>query len=392
MQTKKAMLGHQGIHEYYTTTCKWGELAQLAVFPDELSSLDEDQQMQRGLAKTRLGKLTEYLTEERDHFFSALTLVVLPRNLDEPARPWTENSEDWDYHFERAPNGGPGSNVVGDLKLSWNVRLFPADGQHRLRAGIDALKRAPDLAKEEVPVVLIPYRNPDQVRQLFSDLNLNVKPVSKTIGYSFDTRGIIVLTAKYVARSLDLFEGRVNRVSNSLSRTSTNVITMNTLVEGTRQLMSGLAMAAEFNSVEEYIEAIGENDAGRQAAGAWEVLINAFQDLWEPVLRDIPNSAGELREAYVFPHGLGWQALATAGGALIGEFGDDWAELFDRAVAAFDWRRQVENGAGVLVQNPVWQGVAMIGDRVNNTGPGIKATADLIVNKARAIAGVANAA
>ena len=58
------------------------------------------------------------------------------------------------------------------------------------------------------------------VRQLFSDLNRNAKPVNKTIGLSFEMRDPMALAAKAVADEVPLFKGRVNRRSNSLAASS----------------------------------------------------------------------------------------------------------------------------------------------------------------------------
>ena len=103
--------------------------------------------------------------------------------------------------------------------MSGDVRLFPADGQHRAKAAMDAIRANPALAKEAVPVVLVPFGNSDQVRQLL-DLNLNAKPVSKTTGYDFETRDPLAVISKKVGEEVTLFRGRVNRLSNSLPRSS----------------------------------------------------------------------------------------------------------------------------------------------------------------------------
>lgn len=96
--------------------------------------------------------------------------------------------------------------------------MFPADGQHRLRSEFQALKQNPQLAREELPVVMIPFNTTDTVRQLFSDLNLNAKPASKTIGYDFETRDPLALVAKELLDLVPLFGDRVNRVTNSLPK------------------------------------------------------------------------------------------------------------------------------------------------------------------------------
>jgi hypothetical protein len=91
----------------------------------------------------------------------------------------------------------------------------------------------------------------------------------------------------------------------------------------------------------------------------------------------------------VKPHGLGWQALAMALGTLLKIHGERRAfEYFRAAVQEIDWRR---------TNSDVWANIAVIygrdpktdqpTNRVNNTGPGIKATADVIIAKAEELVG-----
>jgi DGQHR domain-containing protein len=333
--------------------------------------------MQRGLAKRRvLQELVPYL-EESDHFFSAVTLIILPRDLDRPAvlaDPDEDEDDDWDYAFERAEKKRPGRQRHGVLRLSGDVVLFPADGQHRLAAEFAAMEETPELSKEELPVVFLPYDSPEQVRQLFSDLNLNAKPVSKTIGIAYETRNPMVLVVKAAADRVDLFSGRVNRRTNSLSKSSTNVITLNTLHEGTKAIAEGLATAAG-TPLDEYIA--DQDMAATEIAGVWNEIVDAFSDYWQKV-QDGSLSAGELREQYLFPHGLGWNGLAKAAGALISEHRGAWVGHFQKGVHALSWERTA----------PEWSGNAVIHDtakgtnRVNNTGPAINQLRDTIIDKA----------
>lgn len=382
--TAEVAEGHQGSTRFFTGAMEWGELGKHAVFPeelaDELDDEDEEERMQRGLAAKRIPVLVDYLTEIPDHFFSALTLIMLPSDLTQPAvEADSEGDDDADFWFNRAPRAGLGRQKRGTLFLSGAVRFFPADGQHRLKAAIEAMKIDKKLVKEEVPVVLVPYEGPDRVRQLFADLNLNAKPVSRTVGLDFDTRTPAVLIAKDVAKTVPLFIGRVNRVSNSLSKTSANTITMNALVEGTRNLLYGLIGSREPREQDlelERMQRAGEPIAS-DVVKAWEGVIEPFAaaGFWEPVLVGMDGAAGELREAYVFPHGLGWQALTMAAGQLMKDFGENWRELYSTTVEAIDWKRGKH-----------WDGIAMSGERVNNTGPGIKATANHVVTRARKLA------
>jgi DNA sulfur modification protein DndB len=383
---KEAMEGAQGQTRFFATAMQWGELQQMAVFPDELAEDfgEEEDRLQRSLVRTRIAPLVSYLIEVPDHFFSALTLIILPRMLEAPAQEASgpEDDEDWDYYFQRAPKSGPGRARFGVIHLSAGVQLFPADGQHRLRAALDAIRQAPSLAREEVPVVLVPYQSRDQVGQLFSDLNLNAKPVNKSVGYSLESRNAVVLVAKRVMSSLPLFRGRVHRASNSLPRSSAHVITMNSLVEGTKTLLRACVTAdgtleeSRGNSraidVANKWAAEHEDDAFTCAQTMWGVIIDAFATYWGPVLAGEHGAAGKLRDGYVFPHGLGWSALTQTATDLHRERGQGWESAFRRAVAKIDWSRT----------NLDWEGRATVNGAVMNTTQNVRSTAQYIVTRA----------
>lgn len=381
MYTIAVTEGHQGKHRYFTGSVPVGELEHIVKFPEDLGDLDEDEQMQRSIAKRRIGDLVEYLTSVDDHFFSAVTLMILPRSLDRPAvlgdLDDDQDDGEYDYAFERAQRGPhPGKVRQGWLHLGGDVMLFPADGQHRLYAEFDAMKSDSSLAKEELPVVFLPYESADQVRQLFSDLNLNAKPISKTLALGYESRDPMALLAKAVAPRVSLFRDRLNLRTNSLPRSSANVITLNTLVQGCRDLVEGFA-GEDKNDQRAYLGPKNFDQAVAQVTAAWEDIIEPFSDHWDKVTAD-EITPGELREEYLFPHGLGWRALASAAGELIAADPDNWAAKFARGVGAYNWARTA----------PEWEGNAVIHDRdkesnrVNNTDPGINQLKELILKAA----------
>jgi hypothetical protein len=65
------------------------------------------------------------------------------------------------------------------------------------------------------------------------------------------------------------------------------------------------------------------------------------------------------------------KALALVAAALITHRPDTWKTELAKAIQAVDWKK-----------GPHWNGVAMVGERVNNTGPGIKATAGYVLREA----------
>ena len=370
--------GFQGRHRYFTGNVPVGELEHMVKFPGDVGELDDDDKMQRGLAKGRIKDLVDYLTKWDDHFYSAVTLIILPRDLSRAATEFDEDGEG-DYAFVRNERSRPGKTRHGELHLSGEIVLFPGDGQHRLKSEFEALKIKPAIAKEELPVVLIPFESVEQVRQLFSDLNLNAKPVSKTVGYDFESRDPFALISKSLMTRVPLFNDRVNRNSNSLSASSKNVVTLNGLVQGVRDIVAGLA-EAEGVTIEEYVENL--NKAQAEVADVYQGIIGAFDPIWDDVLDDVPNAAGQLREKYLFPHGLGWVALAKAAGELVAGYGSSWKQMLTQAVHSLDWHREAKVWDGTIVLHNPLDG----SNRVNNTGPAVKQLADQIITQAEAFA------
>jgi DGQHR domain-containing protein len=364
-----AVRGQQRKTDFFLTTLEYGDIATLVVLPEEFLGdelLEDDETMQRKLSWNRVrGEMKKYLLEFDDAFYSALTLIMVPRDL-------TRLEEGEDFIFEPAKDGVK----HGELRIRSTCVLFPGDGQHRAASIKEALRTDPKLAGVEIPVVLIPFTNKGRVRQLFSDLNLNAKPVNRTIGLSFETRDPIALISKALIDRIPLFEDggdgpRVNRRTNSLPASSRDVVTVNALYEGTALILKGFGLGDA--DLEPLYSADAKNqrllDLTNQVGDVWEVIIDSFPE-WQDVVRGALEP-GEVRDMYVYPHGLGWQAIAHAASVIIADYPTDWAQHLRDALTAVDWSRT----------NLAWQGVAMVGSRVNNTGPGIRATAGYILEQ-----------
>ncbi|NYF30663.1 DNA sulfur modification protein DndB [Sphingopyxis sp. JAI108] len=343
----------------------------------------EGHSAQRDLTKSRvMNDMVPYLLKPDYHpFFSALTLILVPVDGEHLV-------EGTDYKFKAGDEDGD----VGELVIEDQVLLFPADGQHRQAALAEAFRQRKSLATEEVPVILLPFDSVKRVRQLFSDLNLNAKIVSKTLGLSYESRNPVVVVANRVMKESALFDGgnRVNLKSNSLAAKSPAVISMNTLVEVTQTLLAAV-LETTVKGLKTHpdmlaIENADPDDAevmtvAQKVVEAWEVIVDAFPR-WQDVidgeisagaLRDgVKNAEGELLDdGYVAAFGIGWQALGLIAAAVIRIEGDDWSEQLERAIGSVDWQK-----------GPQWNGTAMIGGRVNNTGPGIRNTAGYVLDKA----------
>jgi DNA sulfur modification protein DndB len=378
--TVKAVKGHfLGTH-YWSGKMKIAAINNIRPPNDPFWNhiFDPVDRSQRDLNRRRVVEdMVPYLLNKAAHpFFSAITVILVPVE-------GTHLKEGTDYTYDEATN---------NLSIEDQVLMFPADGQHRREAMALAYFKDVSIHSEEVPVIFIPYESVDRVRQLFADLNLNAKPPNKTIGLAFEGRNPVVIVTKRVMREVTLFDDgkRVNTKSNSLAAKSPAVISMNTLVEGTQHILAAL-LDTHVDKLREHpaLKAIENLDPADKAvlgiagrvADVWNVIVDAFPQ-WTEVLegrrtpgqlRDgVKNEAGEITEpGYVFPFGLGWQALALIAAAVIRVEGDDWSEALQRAIKSVDW-----------VKAKHWDGIAMVQDRVNNTGPGIKSTAGYVLKEA----------
>jgi DNA sulfur modification protein DndB len=277
--------------------------------------------------------------------------------------------------YEFVVVGGNGGDI-GKLTVKSTLVLFPADGQHRVAAIKEVLKKNPRLANVSVPVVLLPFRGRQQVRQLFSDLNQHAKVVNKSTARSFETRDPVAVMVKHLEKLVPLFVGRVNHASNSLPASSDNVITVNTLYEGTEALLGGLAYDVDslWDRSDQDVQKIS-----KQVGDVWISITNSLPG-WSEV-GSIDRKPSTLRDEYVFAHGIGWQAIALAAATMALEFGPTWLGKFETTLKSINWSKA----------NPDWQGACMVGDRMNNTGPGVRATAGYILKKAGATGDKASA-
>lgn len=333
-------------NEYWLATLSFAAIAKYVKLPenkdwDPIFGGPGEQEAQRKLNKTRVNnEIVPYLQND-DAFFSSLTLVLVP-GMDKPLQ------EGRDYVFKKA-EGLAGEDGAGELQLDESVDMFPADGQHRTAAIIEAMKIDRErLRQQKVPVVLIAYKNKEQVRQHFSDLNLNAKGAPNTIGLTFESRDPKVIVTKRVAREVPLFANRVNELTNSLSKKTPDVITMGTLVQAHESLLGALyPVSGKGKSFEDHPDllAIRQTDPMNDKVGAiasrlkdvWAVVIDNLPE-WEEVLADRVH-ARHLRDGddskgthgYVFAFGIGWQAIALAAAALIHHRPNSWAEDLARA-------------------------------------------------------------
>jgi len=194
-----------GDWKYYICMMKYGEVARQVNFAYELGSNAElGQLIQRGISARTKG-ITDYLLKSQHRFLGGLVVAAwggepqyTPLQMDDPEGML----KGLDREF-------------GVLTFDGTQAYFVLDGQHRLRAIKDAMKKNPDLGKEDICVLIVThYDNPEgrmRTRRLFSNINRNAKQTGQAENIALDEDdGYAILTRRLLEDHQFLkVEGRV---------------------------------------------------------------------------------------------------------------------------------------------------------------------------------------
>ena len=344
-----AMRARIGVTDYFVSVMTLGEAARMIDYAEAVdgwtSETPPELKMQRKLNVQRVEReMVPYLVANDDHFYSALTVEV---------RTASRNGE-CGVAFESTTRF-PGGIEFGQLTLDGTESLYALDGQHRLKSIELAIRQRPELAGEHIALILVPFGDIAQSQTLFSDLNRNAKTPSKSISLLFAHRDPHARIAKQVAEESALLRGRMNFESTSLSANARQFMTLSTLYEMTRTLLGDVGTD------------VGEEEEARLASEVVAVLdcLTEAVPAWR-LVRDDEEHPAYLRQRELAGHGVAQRALSHLAHLARETSPSAWSELLKRLRGVVDWR----------LTNPIWQGVALQGGRVNNTSTSIQLLAD----------------
>lgn len=339
-----ALRGRMGDTEFFATVLTFGEVAKMVDFVEEVDDwdahTDPETKSQRKLNVARVEReLVPYLLNTPDRFYSALTVEV---------RPAIGESQGAAIPFETSGSTLPGDIAYGTVVLDGTQMLYALDGQHRLKSIQRAIRLNPALAREQIAVILVPFRSQRRSQLLFSDLNRYAKPPSKSISLLFSHRDPLVNLAKRLIAASPFLRDRVEMETTSLGKNSGKVATLSTVYEMTRLIAAGAP-------VEQPV--VAEREFERQSA-LWQQLVDTIFP-WRVVAERTEHPA-YLRPRFLCMHGVGQQAIAFATALVMKRCQNPNPVL--QNFATIDW----------AMTNPSWQGVALQGRRVNNTAPAVR--------------------
>ncbi|MGI8641462.1 MAG: DNA sulfur modification protein DndB [Pyrinomonadaceae bacterium] len=198
-----ALRAQMGDWIYYVTVMKLGKIARECRLVDEIHpNKDLDKLIQRDLEDRVQKEMVPYLLNEPQRFYGALVVAVYG---GEPEFSPVNVSE----HHLLDDEVDKSSYGFGLLRFDGSQTYYALDGQHRLYSIQLAIKLEPDLAKEEITVIILKHEETkkglQRTRRLFSTLNRRAKPTSAAMNIAIDEDdSVAIVTRELVKENQDL--------------------------------------------------------------------------------------------------------------------------------------------------------------------------------------------
>ena len=215
--TLPAMKGRMGNTDYYLISLKASELVRLVQEPKNMPGWDDEkieEIYQRKINYSRVRReIAPYLANSKDtRFFGSL--IVAAFNFDEKVKFTPLHEIAAVSPAKLRADETEAADKIGMLTLPGDVMMAPLDGQHRLRAlqfamsgkdergkDIPGIDVDPDLAKEDISVILVPYEA-DKARRIFTRVNRYARRPSTAETYVTDDEDLFAVLARQVANQI----------------------------------------------------------------------------------------------------------------------------------------------------------------------------------------------
>lgn len=361
---QKAKLGST---VYYIGKMRAGELIDNVGFAAELpewSEMTADEKMQRQPDITRvINEIVPYVIEDPDRFFNSLIIDVFSGYDELDFEPVSLVAKDLPKAYQIPMED------MGFLTLPGKERLIALDGQHRLLslriairgvyglpAGakvpstIKTLEPHPELADEEVSIILVEHKDNQKIRKIFNKVNKYARQTS---------RGDNIITSDddiYAVISRKLFsDGEVlapigkcelvNWKSNTLSQRSKQLTTVSALYTIAETILKDKGYSSKLLPLQEE-----QDESYEEIVEFWQELLagtDVYKEYLELTRADKPVSL--LREQNLLMKPVTQMALAHVA-AFAKKKGYSWQEVVSK-LNKVDWS----------FENKLWFNILIIG-------------------------------
>ncbi len=370
--TLPAMKGRMGDTDYYILSLKASELVNLVKEPKNMPGWDDEKieeiyQRKINYARVR-NQIAPYLaTNKRSRFFGSL--IVAAFNFDEKVE-FTPLNEISAVNASRLrPDEKEAGQKIGMLTLHGGVMMAPLDGQHRLKAlefamlgkdhagkDIPGIEVDPDLANEDISVLLLPY-HAENARRIFTRVNRYARRPSASETYVTDDDDLFAVLARRVANQIG---GRLVKYSQPTLRPKDGEFTTLAILHACCKAI--VKNSFHQNMVEE-AERPGpspriEKACQQEVENVWQRLlsdIDVFRDATADRSEEGDNGRKEIRKHNLLGRPVPQECLVSAYLALtMGNTKMPWKEAC-KNLNALPWEINPEN-VGAVWQGFLWSG------------------------------------
>lgn len=361
---QKAKLGST---VYYIGKMRAGELIDNVGFAAELpewSEMTADEKMQRQPDITRvINEIVPYVIEDPDRFFNSLIIDVFSGYDELDFEPVSQVVKDLPKAYQIPMQD------MGFLTLPGKERLIALDGQHRLLSlriairgvyGLPAgakvpsttksLEPHPELADEEVSIILVEHKDNQKIRKIFNKVNKYARQTSRGDNIITSDDDIYAVIARKLFSDGEVLApiGKcelVNWKSNTLSQRSKQLTTVSALYTIAETILKEKGFSSKLLPSQEEQEAAYE-----EIVEFWRELMaetDVYKEYLELTRADKPVSL--LREQNLLMKPVTQMALAHVA-ALAKKKGVSWKEVVAK-LNKVDWS----------FENKLWFNILIIG-------------------------------
>ncbi|MER6173193.1 DNA sulfur modification protein DndB [Streptosporangium sp. NPDC001681] len=350
---------------YYSCLMSYATVAREINFAHELGgNKDLGTMIQRGVG-ARTEEITNYLLTNENRFLGAIIVAAWggePNYIPVEIEKSMENQgvlDGMDRNF-------------GVLILDGTHQFFALDGQHRLRAIKDAVKRDPMLGKEDINVIVVPHLDSEEgrrrTRRLFTNINRNA--VKTTAGENIaldEDDGFAILTRRMLDEHPFLkgdgvvqiftkqgYDGELRLASRQVGVTANSWTTIGVLYDFITEIGFKLDPSMNHASQRAKDEILDESyDLVTQRIDELLIACGDLQSRYEgsTAPRELRAPKGRDGEGHAFMRPAVQMQVAKAVRHIMDEGLIDWSELLNR-LERLDWRIASSPFSAVWLDTP----------------------------------------
>ena len=323
--TVPALRGKFGNTEYWLTTMKIGEFIRNIHLPKEIPGWEDltiEERYQRDINLNRVRKdIAPYFASDDYRFSGSLVLAVLHHEnmVFEPLSGVSGNRSLPALYQSAASD-------MGFLTLSGSELLVPLDGQHRAKAfkfaidGTDdsnrqilGMKSNPDLANDQVSVILVRFET-IRARRIFNKINRYAKPTTKGDNLITDDDDAMAVMSRDLLGEDGVIPTRLVRTgANALSKTAPEFTTLATFYDSNIAIVNGLGVVG--SGTPQQMNEEQRDTVKEDVQAVWQLLLSNV-DLWYKATEDPTqtgdNARAEIREQTLLGKPIGQLSLVRA--------------------------------------------------------------------------------